>query len=205
MTTDYLISHRSEDGIRLALDFHNRCPNACQRLLIVAPGADPASALSLGLDPNHNSLLSFVAGEDVSPIRGTDNVSVVSDWGQQPRCAEILTKILSQDYESRRYRILPLLLLERLEHDLPSLSENCRLTFFWSDADMLSKSHLELFEYASERLETENPSLGGFVLYDLEDTNSHDRATTIQDIFRPHFNMERRTLPKGTPWQQQSL
>lgn len=201
MTQDFFICHRSLDAVRLAVDFHGRSENREQPLLLVLPGADPSAALSLGLDPSQNDMLNYLSGEQAPSIEGLENVKLLSDWSLQSGCQEILENLLRDSASNPGVRLLPLLLLERLEQDLPVLNEESRLTFFWSTSDMLSNSHLELFEYAAERLEVENPKLGGFYLYQDDTTPADDRTDAIIEIFQPHFKLESWTLPKGLPWQ----
>ena len=202
MTTELFICYRTFDGVRLAFEFHRRSEECHRPLLVVAPGGDPSAALALGLDPEENSLLDYLAQKTLSPVPGADGLFLISDWGQLNGCSESVSRLLAERAPDCEHCLLLLFSLERLEQDLPPLPDGSRLSFFWNATDMLSTNHLALFEYAAERLEVESPRHGGLFLYQEENPALELRACAIEETLRPQFKLERLTLPKGTSWQQ---
>lgn len=54
---------------------------------------------------------------------------------------------------------------DRLQVDLPPMSDSDEVTLCWEVRDLLSESHISQLDYLIERLEIEAPRLTGLVLY----------------------------------------
>jgi hypothetical protein len=178
-----MVTQHPLDGLLLALQSGPDVVVHC------APGGFVAAAVGQVLPPTHPGLLGWLTGSQSMNLVGRVPVVFVGHTLGAP-LAEILDRLRAK-VSGQTLRLV--VSYDRLEADMPILTDQDSLRCYWEIRDLLDDRGLERFAYLARRVQAERPTFLPLQFY--------ARQSEGQKLWNPRFESLRETC--ALPMEEQ--